>query len=368
MVAAVGFFISGHGFGHASRQIEIVNALGRLAPSIPIVIRTSAAGWLFDRTVQVPITRLDGDCDTGAVQIDSLRLDEDATVRRAAAFHDDLERRAAAEAALLRDHGVGLVVADAPPLACLAAARAGIPSTVVANFTWDWIYEYYAPHPLLPPLLDRLREAYALADEAWRLPLHGGFAPFRTVQDFPFVARHATLPRPLARERLGLPAERKLILVSFGGFGLDTLPLGRLDCLDEYGVIVSPDGNLPGLPAGVHAVGDGVLRAAGARYEDLVAAADVVLSKPGYGIVSECIANGPDLLYTSRGRFAEYDVMVASMPAYLRCGHIDLAALLSGAWLEPLRALAAAPAPPQRPPTDGANRIASAIVARIGRC
>jgi hypothetical protein len=27
-------------------------------------------------------------------------------------------------------------------------------------------------------------------------------------------------------------------------------------------------------------------------YPDLVAAADVVVSKPGYGIVSECVANG----------------------------------------------------------------------------
>ena len=52
------------------------------------------------------------------------------------------------------------------------------------------------------------------------------------------------------------------------------------------------------------------------RYEDLVAAADVVVSKPGYGIVSECIANDTALLYTSRGRLIEYDVMVAEMPQH----------------------------------------------------
>ena len=53
---------------------------------------------------------------------------------------------------------------------------------------------------------------------------------------------------------------------------------------------------------------------AGLAYQDVVAAADLVITKPGYGIVSECVANGTPLLYTSRGRFVEYDVFVAEMP------------------------------------------------------
>ena len=39
----VAFYVSGHGFGHASRQIEIINALGAASPGTPILIRTSAA-------------------------------------------------------------------------------------------------------------------------------------------------------------------------------------------------------------------------------------------------------------------------------------------------------------------------------------
>ena len=41
-MAGVSFYISGHGFGHASRQIEIINALGEASPSTTILIRTSA--------------------------------------------------------------------------------------------------------------------------------------------------------------------------------------------------------------------------------------------------------------------------------------------------------------------------------------
>ena len=58
----------------------------------------------------------------------------------------------------------------------------------------------------------------------------------------------------------------------------------------------------------------------GYRYEDLVRAVDVVVTKPGYGIISECLANDTALLYTSRGDFREYQVLVDAMPTFLRCG------------------------------------------------
>ncbi len=56
---------------------------------------------------------------------------------------------------------------------------------------------------------------------------------------------------------------------------------------------------------------------AGVRYEDLVGASEAVVTKPGYGIISEAIANDAALLYTSRGHFPEYDVLVEEMPKYL---------------------------------------------------
>ena len=61
----------------------------------------------------------------------------------------------------------------------------------------------------------------------------------------------------------------------------------------------------------------------GLRYEDLVAAVDVVMTKPGYGIIAECVANDTALVYTSRGHFVEYDVLVREMPRWLRCGFIS---------------------------------------------
>ena len=188
---SVFFYISGHGFGHAVRQIAIINALGVRVPAIDFVVRTAAPRRLFDQTVRVPITFLEGPNDTGVVQIDSVRLDERTTIAHADEFYRTLTERAANESAILRAHDARLVISDAPPLACAAAAVAGIPSVVVSNFTWDWIYEGYDRElSAAPELLPAIRGAYAEAAEGWRLPLDGGVAPVAHHKDMPIVARH----------------------------------------------------------------------------------------------------------------------------------------------------------------------------------
>jgi hypothetical protein len=360
--ASIAFYISGHGFGHASRQIEIINALGALKGAPGIVIRSDAAGWLFDCTVRVPHRRLPGRTDTGVIQIDSLRIDEAATVQQAAAFHQRLADLAREEADVLARHGVRLVVSDAPALACVAAAGAGVPSIVISNFTWDWIYEGFGDRlDEAPDLVPTIQEAYAQAAEGWRLPMGGGFASIANQHDFPFVARHARHEREHVRAVLGLPATRPLVLSSFGGYGVNDLDLARLDCSDDYVIVITGREAPAVLPRGVDFVDERVLYARDLRYEDLVAAVDVVVTKPGYGILSECIANRTAILYTSRGAFAEYDVMVRAMPRYLRCGFIDHADLFAGRWRAHLDRVLSQPAPPESPPTNGAAVTAARL-------
>jgi L-arabinokinase len=108
------------------------------------------------------------------------------------------------------------------------------------------------------------------------------------------------------------------------------------------------------------------LKARGLGYEDLVAASDVVVSKPGYGIVSECIANGAALLYTSRGHFVEHDVFVAEMPLALRCRYIPQEDFLAGRWSDAVEALLAQPAVGQPFALNGSEVAAEEILSMIG--
>ena len=307
------------------------------------------------------MTRLDGATDTGAVQVDSLRLDEAATVRVAAAFYRDFESRVAREAAILREHAAALVVADAPPLGCAAAARAGIPAVVLSNFTWDWIYEAYEEARAEPQLLATIRDAYRSTTAGWRLPMHGGFATIAPIVDVPFVARHARHDRATVRRTLSLPAGVPLALSSFGGYGVRDLDPARLDCLSRWGVVMTGREQPGPLPVGVHFVEEQRLYDSGLRYEDLVHAVDVVVTKPGYGIVAECLANGTAILYTSRGRFPEYQVMVDAMPRVMRCAFIEQDRLMAGEWLNSLEWVRALPPTTETADTSGAGRVASMI-------
>jgi L-arabinokinase len=99
----------------------------------------------------------------------------------------------------------------------------------------------------------------------------------------------------------------------------------------------------------------------GVRYENVVAAVDAVVTKPGYGILSECVSTCTPMLYTSRGAFREYDLLVSHMPRVVRSRFITREDLLAGRWREGLHALLEQPAPPERMEAHGADVAADLI-------
>jgi hypothetical protein len=363
---SVAFCISGHGFGHASRQVEVINALGTLCPGLPIAVYTVASRWLLDRTIRVPVTIHAIACDTGGVQHDSLEIDIPSTLAAAHAFEREADARADQLAASLRAAGARVVVCDVPPMPCSAAARIGVPAIALSNFTWDWIYaDFTSDHPGHADLPTALRARYAEAHAAWRLPMGGGFDGFHTVLDMPWIARRSTRDARDSRRLLGLADDtRPLVLLSFGGYGVSGWSLTHHAGAPYRLVIAGGASHEPtALPSDALQIARDDLQARGLRYEDLVAACDVVVSKPGYGIVSECVANRAALLYTDRGRFREYDVMVQEMPRVLRARYITRQALTEARWDADIEALLALPAPPERPLVNGADVAAGMISA-----
>jgi L-arabinokinase len=376
LAAAIVFYISGHGFGHASRSIEVINAILAKRPETRIGVRTSAPRWLFDLTVKGKVTYSTLECDTGVVQIDALTLDEADSIRRASSFHSDLVTRAASETRVLRELGAGLIVGDIPPLAFAVGASAGIASIGLSNFTWDWVYADYPRVRLAPSLLPAIRGAYGKASMALRLPMSGGFESFSNVKDIPFIARHASKSREEVCKLLKLPADKPLVLVSFGGYGLSGLDTDQLAKFKKYTVVntnTQPLGRVKKAEATATRKGayidinEEAMYDAGVRYEDLVGAADAVVTKPGYGIISESIANDTAVLYTSRGHFPEYDVIVEEMPKYLRNAFISHDDLFAGKWEGALDKLLAQPKPKKKPETNGADVAADILLKALDK-
>jgi len=296
----------------------------------------------------------------GVVQHDSIRLDQAATLQAYARVLEALPGLIRDEVERLRRDAVDLVVGDIPPAAFPIARAAGVPGVGISNFTWDWIYaDYVRAHPGFGHLLERIREDYAAADRLLRLPFHGPCDAFRRVQDIPLIARPSRRPRDEIRAELGLASSRPVVLLSFGGFDIQGVDFDRVERLDDYLFLTTQP--LPRLPRNVQLV----RLSNGLRYPDLVRQADAVITKPGYGIVSECLVNRTRMLYTSRGEFAEYGALVAGLERYAVSVFLSNDDLLAGNWQQGLADLFRRPARWPDIPANGAEVAAGLLCADL---
>jgi hypothetical protein len=318
------FVITGHGYGHASRQMEVMRTLlardpeaeVRVLSAAPEAIFRSYLGaepGIFERVAIVPHR-----ADVGLVQIDSLRMDPEATLG-ALDERFGAEQRAVDE---LCDRLAGLrasvIVADIPPSAFAAAARLRLPSVGVSNFDWAWIYGYYAQSD---PRFGRWEQLFLRWQAQATLALH--LEPGPALSGFPRVIEVAplarSLPRAMARDgaeirrSLDIPAGHRAVLVSFGGCGLEDAERRIPKVPGVVWLLAPPMPDLgrpdtrflPELP-----------------YLALFALADAVFIKPGYGTVCEAGLHRSRVLYTDRGDFPEYDYLVAWMEANLPAVHV----------------------------------------------
>ena len=361
MSGALILYVTGHGFGHATRQSALAAALKRLRPDLDLEARTEAPAWIFTEPCPgLPVSR--GGADAGLAQRDALDIDLDASLARHQALDAEWPRLVEEEAAWLRRRGAALVVGDIPPLAFAAAAEAGIPSIGVSNFTWDWILEPYAAEdPRWAPARRRCAAAYARAEEALRLPLCGPFPSFARVTDAPLLARHPD--RGAAerwRARQGLDIDRRpLVLLTFGGFEIGPLSLKAGENLSGYafaGFGPKPEG----LGADWHEL------RAGTSEDQLAASAacDVILCKPGYGMFSEALAFGKPVLYVPREGFREIGALVAGLGRRGACAALPREDFLAGRWRAGLERLLTGPAPAAAR-ADGDEWIARRLLARL---
>ena len=353
------YYITGHGLGHASRSCQIINTLRRRHPEISIEVVSTAALWFFRGFLDPSVSVRPLALDFGVLQQDSLVMREEETLRTYRAFFPERQRLVAAEAASLRSEGVRLVAADIPAAAFAAAERAGVWSVGISNFTWDWIYAGLAErHPGYDDVLASLEDDYRRTDRLLRLPFHAPESVIRTIEDQPLVARVSTFDKGELRGQMGIPLDRRVGLISFGGFGLkefDPTPLGRLT---DW--VFLTETALPGAPGNLRPIPSGRF-----FYPDLVKVADVVISKPGYGIVSECLANDTACLYTGRGDFREQALLVAGLHRYGRAREISNAELRGGKWRDALELLLQQSRPTETLAGNGdeviANRLAQLV-------
>lgn len=301
----IAWFVTPHGFGHASRSAAVIEAVGRRDPDIVFDIITTVPTWFFEQTLSVAFRVWPVTSDVGLVQVDPVREDLPATVASLDAFWSSLPQTVDALVERWAGEYPDVVISDISPLGLAVGQRLGVASVLVENFTWDWIYRAYFE---LEPRLESFAGRVAELDRAATLhvqcrpfcePRHGAFT-------VPPVSRRSRQERAAVRRRLGLAPDdpRAVVLLTMGGMGWgESVP----DLGDEVFVVVL--GGVDELRRGRSHV---VLPNRSPIYPpDLVQAADLVIAKLGYSTIAECFQSGTRLGFIRRPAFPESAVLEA---------------------------------------------------------
>ncbi|KAJ6434783.1 hypothetical protein OIU84_000090 [Salix udensis] len=158
------YYVTGHGFGHATRVVEVVRNLILAGHDVHVV--TGAPDFVFTSEIQSPrlfIRKVLLDC--GAVQADALTVDRLASLEKySETAVKPRESILATEIEWLNSIKADLVVSDVVPVACRAAADAGIRSVCVTNFRVNELNVINNHHSLggTQVLMDSSTRLYAL--------------------------------------------------------------------------------------------------------------------------------------------------------------------------------------------------------------
>jgi len=350
------YYITPHGFGHAIRSIEVIRHLLVLAPALEIVIVSTLPEFLVDQSLGDSVSIRRKQLDIGLVQRDSIQFDLRATLDQLQSLHDHRDALVADEIHFLNAQEIQAVVCDIPFLPFAAASQASIPAIGMGNFTWDWIYQAYASaDSRWTPLVDWIRESYHKCHLLLQLPMHGDCSVCPNIQDVPLVARRAKRKREETLEILGLRLDQKVYLISFGWLDLGETAQKRLEEITDAVFLFKH-------PLSFHFRNGICLDEHPLSYEDVVAAVDGVITKPGYGIVSDCLAHGTPVIYTDRGFFPEYDILVQEMAKQLSTVYLSSPDFYAGRWQAAIQALEKLPRVTPALPCNGAEVCAETIL------
>jgi len=356
-IRRIACFISPHGLGHAARAAAVLSALQELAPRLGLDLFTTAQAAFFENSGCRDITVHTFRTDLGFVQKSALVEDIPETIRTLDAFLPFNPGLVAQLAETVRQRGCEAILCDIAPLGIAVAKAAGIPSILEENFRWDHLYAHYgAAHPRMAAHAAALSPWFDAADLIIQTEPVCNRDPKATLLTGP-VSRPPRQDAATSRQRLGIPPDRKLVLITMGGVSERTPLLAHLAHRKDLVFVVAwgadrmrTSGNVISLPLQSEFY-----------HPDLIAAADAVIGKVGYSTLAEVYHAGVPFGYIARRNYPEMPPLVdfiAKNMAALPLDDADLGDGVAPDFIDRLLTL------PRRPPTlpNGARQIAEQLI------
>lgn len=350
------YFITPHGYGHAARASAVMNAIHERHPEAIFEIFTSVPIWFFNMSLRGGFNYHKLVTDIGLVQSSPMLEDLPETIHRLEAmlpYRPELTHNLAKQ---ITQIGCEMVLCDIAPLGIAVAKAAGLPSVLMENFTWDWIYEgYLAEEPRFAPYIAYLRETFASADHHIRTEPACSMQPPADLLTG-VVSRKARVGREQTREQLGIAPEAPLVMITMGGIVTAYPFLDRLEHSANVRFLI------PGSSEQHEQRGSMLLLPHHSHFyhPDLVAASDVVVGKLGYSTLAEAYTAGTPFAFIPRERFRESAPMGRYAREEMSAMELSEASFFSGEWIDLLPELIARPKRKSLTP-NGADEISGYI-------
>ncbi|MCF6794995.1 hypothetical protein L1M59_02545 [Bacillus sp. ET1] len=296
----IAYYISDYGYGHATRSTAIIRELLKQNEQIEIIICHSLAieflrqSFRYEHRVRFREILT----DVGyMLKENSLEPDADLLNDEVASYVSSFHTRLMYEIHFMKVANVSFVISDISPLGIAGAYILNLPSLGISNFTWFTAYEGLIGELSLEFLEKRYKQmtyqfSLACSDEP-----HWGT---KENQSFGFYSREID-DCEVQRIRKEIDPAGKSHIIYFGlGMKVDIGTLSEMPIWQSPNCkfIVSSNVNV-NHPNVYHIPKDAV------ETQHYVAAADLVLTKAGWGTISEAVCAGVPLVITNRSSMKE---------------------------------------------------------------
>jgi hypothetical protein len=354
--------ISSHGLGHLSQVAPVLTCLRQRLPALRLTIRSGLSRDRLQRRIAEPFAHIEAASDFGFVMHNAVDIDFAASAERYRLAHADWDNKVSEDAELLQRLGIDAVFANAAYRPLAAARQAGIFSVGMCSLNWaDLFAHYFSSEPWAAALHQQILAAYNAANEFLCVTPGLAMHAFDNRRVIGPVA--AVLPDdPRRRQRLAaalhLDANARWVLVAMGGMEF-RLPVeswpainGTIWLCPSAWDVQRPD--LVAFDSPDSRIG----------FDELLATADVVLTKPGYGTFVEAACHGTPVLYVPRDNWPEEAPLCQWLHACNRALAVSRQQVMAGELSAPLAAIGTMPVP-VRPEPRGIAEATACLLERL---
>ncbi len=302
----IAFYISNHGFGHATRADSLIEYF--LEFGITCYIVTDRPEFLFVKNPNLIFRK--SAIDFGIKQDTWIFPNKEKTLSSLKNLMKNKTRIIQSEVDFFQDKGISFIIADIPFFAFDIAEKLKIPSLGISNFDWHYIYKnMFSKNSVTEPILESIKKSCQKANFGIKLPFSDleSMDVFKPLYDSGLICRKPKKSKEDILEYFKIPENKKIVVVTFGGNRENPLKMEELAQSDKI-IILSKETHFSF--SNYRIIPDDF------DFASLLFHADYIITKTGYSSLAESIQGGGFVIATDRSGFPEDKILINEMKKY----------------------------------------------------